>query len=292
MTPITLFWAPSPSGKVRVSLADTTVVWAGHGLQDFRRLHVSKNSGVSFSPTAVPATMNPRPGSRISGLATHPTEAGTAYAMFSQFSRPKVLETKDYGDTWTDLSGFAGSSGQSANGFPDVGTYDLLVIPHAPNIIWVGTDIGLFESRTYGATWSYADNGLPAVSIWQMKLRDDEVVLATHGRGVWTVPVSEIRVSITDDSADLPDVFSLAQNYPNPFNSSTTISFSVPEEAPIRISVFDALGRRVDVLADQVFAAGTYTLNWNANGQASGTYFYRMESRDRLIQAHQMMLVK
>ena len=106
--------------------------------------------------------------------------------FFSVFSQPKILRTTDLGRTWTDLSGFEGQPEVSTNGFPNVAVYDLLVMPHDEDIIWVGTDIGLFESRDGGQSWLLADNGLPAVSVWQMQVVDDQIVVATFGRGIWT----------------------------------------------------------------------------------------------------------
>ena len=96
-------WAPTNIGKVRASLAADSVVWAGYGLDDGghdnddvsnldRRLWYSTDAGRSFSPTALPSIPN-APATIISGLATHPTDAGTAYALFSRFQRPKILQT-------------------------------------------------------------------------------------------------------------------------------------------------------------------------------------------------------
>ncbi len=298
LTSITEAWELWSGCRVRVSIADPNVVWAGCGMiaspsatRLFNKLHVSGDRGESFEATAFPV-MNRPPETYVSGLATHPTERGTAYALFSRYGHPKILETKDLGQTWTDLSGFS-TSDESINGFPDVAVFDLIVMPQATNILWAGTEIGIFESRNYGREWNYADNGLPAVSVWQMKVRDDEVIVGTHGRGVWTVPLGEIvAVGTVEEPAELPSAFSLAQNYPNPFNAFTTIQFSVPKEVQVRLTVFDAVGRRVSVLTDQVYAPGVYQLNWDASTYASGVYFYRMESGGRLVHSRTMTLLK
>ena len=297
MTPITEAWEIWSGCRVRVSIADPNVVWAGCGLisnpsdtRRFNKLQVSQDRGESFEATAFPIMSRP-PEAYVSGLATHPTQRGTAYALFSRYSHPKILETKDFGKTWTDLSGFA-TSDVSTNGFPDVAVFDLVVMPHSTNVLWAGTEIGLFESRNYGAEWNYADNGLPAVAVWQMKIRDDEVVLGTHGRGVWTVPIGEVVTGITDEPDELPSEFSLSQNYPNPFNASTTIQFKVPKKVRVRLTVFDAVGRRVSVLTDQVYSPGAYQLDWDANAYASGVYFYRMKSEGKLIHTRTMTLLK
>ena len=74
----------------------------------------------------------------------------------------------------------------------------------------------------------------------------------------------------------------LEQNHPNPFNPSTTIRFSVPGSAYVRIAVFDASGRRVAVLLDRMVDGGDHSVVWNgidSRGCAvcSGIYFCRME---------------
>ena len=295
LAPMDSAWGPSNIGKVRASAAADSIVWAGYGLDDDpeRTLWHSTDAGETWKPSALP-TMARAPRTITSGLATHPTEAGTAYALFSRYQFPKILETTDFGQTWQDISGFAESTNhESVRGFPDAAVYDLLVMPHAPHVMWAGTDLGIFKSKSRGKEWNYAHNGLPAVSVYRLKYRDDEVVVATHGRGVWTVPAGEIDVSISDDRvSDLPTSFVLEQNYPNPFNASTTITFSVPEESNIRLTVFDALGRRVGVITDQPYSAGVHELVWDANALASGVYFYRMEAAGKLIHTQKMTLVK
>jgi hypothetical protein len=275
-------WGFSGSGKVRVSLADGNVVWAGYEMgvaltspEDvLGKLHVSTDRGETFSPVATPADLA---SGRISGLATHPTEPNTAYVLFSASSRPKVLRTRDLGQSWEDLSGYA-TAAKSANGFPDVAVFDLLVLPENPSEIWVGTEIGLFISRDAGGTWSIADNGLPAVSIWQLRIVGDEVVVATHGRGIWSVDVAEAVAASAGPDLPLPGSHALAQNYPNPFNSSTTVDFSLSARERVRIAVYDALGRLVAVLQDEALPAGRHSFVWNAADRASGVYVLRMSA--------------
>ncbi|HOX26165.1 MAG TPA: FlgD immunoglobulin-like domain containing protein [Candidatus Krumholzibacteria bacterium] len=184
--------APIPQGTwgtissfhdVKISRADPDVVWAGSRMDASARIHVSTDGGSSFAavPNYTAVTMG-----GISGLATHPTDPGTAYVLFSFAGRPKILATVDYGSTWTDLTGFAGG-GPSTNGFPDVAVYDLVVFSDDTDHLWAGTEIGLVESLDGGATWALADNGFPAVSIWDMNELEDQVVVGTHGRGVWSV---------------------------------------------------------------------------------------------------------
>lgn len=90
-----------------------------------------------------------------------------------------------------------------------------------------------------------------------------------------------------------PIGISLAQNYPNPFNPATNVRFSLPEEAEIRLEVFDLLGRRIALLAADRFPAGTHTLRWDATGQATGLYLLRLSAPETgTVQTRKMMLVR
>jgi len=77
---------------------------------------------------------------------------------------------------------------------------------------------------------------------------------------------------------DTPEVLELAQNYPNPFNPSTVISYALPEQAQVRLTVYDMLGRTVGVLVDEQQAPGRYDVTWDASNHSSGVYIYRIDA--------------
>ena len=170
---------------VRISRANPDIVWGGARMDALGKIHVSTDRGVSFQQTPMYSvtTMG-----GISGLATHPIEDSTAYVLFSFAQKPKILRTRNLGQTWEDITGY-GPNPISSNGFPDVALYDLIVFPHTPDTIWVGTEIGLVESTNDGVDWHYANNGFPAASIWMITHVEEEVVVGTHGRGIWSVTV-------------------------------------------------------------------------------------------------------
>ncbi len=182
LKPITNDWGFSSFLNVEVSLSDYDIVWGGSGMSNFQKLHVSTDGGDTFASANnyEEVTLG-----NLSGLATHPFEDSTAYVLFSFHGGPKILRTNDLGQSWEDISGF-GTGNVSANGFPDVAVYDLLVRPDNPEIIWAGTEIGIFESIDNGETWEFLENELGGVAIWQMKSVDDQIVIATHGRGIWS----------------------------------------------------------------------------------------------------------
>jgi hypothetical protein len=92
----------------------------------------------------------------------------------------------------------------------------------------------------------------------------------------------------------VPQKFSLAQNYPNPFNPTTTIEFSLKEDAMVSVVVYNMLGQQVAVLANnEQFDAGVSELTMDASRLASGVYYYRLIVNDGQFQeVKKMMLMK
>ncbi len=72
--------------------------------------------------------------------------------------------------------------------------------------------------------------------------------------------------------------FALKQNYPNPFNPTTEISFDVPKESRVKLSVYNALGQKVADLLNEKLSAGTHHVRFDGSNLTSGIYFYRMQS--------------
>lgn len=178
------------STEVKISLAEPSVVWAGTSLTSSRPIYLSTDFGKTF----LPVNSSTDAKSNLSGLATHPTDEKIAFVLLSSSGNAKILRTTDLGQTWNDISGFVdGTNGKSNNGFPDVAVYDLLVMPYNTDIIWAGTEIGIFESTDNGATWEYSNNGLPAVAVYDILIVNDEVVVGTHGRGIWSVSLPELE---------------------------------------------------------------------------------------------------
>ena len=87
------------------------------------------------------------------------------------------------------------------------------------------------------------------------------------------------RLNTTEviDNTRLPESIQLLQNYPNPFNPSTTIRYSIPSAAFVKIAILDALGREIIRLVNGHKPAGTYDITFNANELTSGVYFYKLD---------------
>ena len=102
---------------------------------------------------------------------------------------------------------------------------------------------------------------------------------------------NDLKVGVNMISSEIPESFVLHQNYPNPFNPSTKISFDLSSSSHVLISVYDILGNEIEVLANEDLAAGKYSIEWNAGNFSSGTYFYKLRTKD-FTQVRKMNLVK
>lgn len=110
-----------------------------------------------------------------------------------------------------------------------------------------------------------------------------------------------VTVDFTTDVGDdthslLPKDYILNQNFPNPFNPTTTIKFSLPKSAEIRLIVYNVLGQEVTRLAEGRYSAGEYTVSFDAasaasSALASGIYFYRLEANGHTL-TRKMSLLK
>lgn len=85
--------------------------------------------------------------------------------------------------------------------------------------------------------------------------------------------------------------FYLEQNNPNPFNKLTTIRFNLPYESKVTIVITNSFGRVVDKMISNLYDAGSYNLEFIAEGLPKGTYFYHVVA-DKFSESREMELIK
>ena len=253
---------------IEISHANPQIVWAGSYFSEtYSRLYLSTDEGNSFHKIAVPDGL---PLGTISEIVTHPTDESTAYLLFSFSNKAKILKTEDLGQTWTDITGFENGL-ESSRGFPNIGVHHLLVFPDNPDQIWVGTDFGIVESKDAGASWQLLGAPFPHVMVTQLKYVDEQVVIATYGRGIWT--------------ADRKSTTAVAQNeeiseiyfYPNPVKTEAYITFELRNPQEVSFEVYDVSGRKVVTNNLGELGQGEHTHVWNPSNLADGTYFVRFK---------------
>jgi len=113
----------------------------------------------------------------------------------------------------------------------------------------------------------------------------------------WHIEVygEETTGIISEDPGGIPEDFKLLGNYPNPFNSSTAIKFGLPEQARVKIEIYDTLGRLVRTLTDETLSAGYHRVVWNGRNDSaeqvsSGAYLVRLQTGARILDKRMIML--
>jgi photosystem II stability/assembly factor-like uncharacterized protein len=156
------------------------LLWVG---TDDGNLQISRNGGDSWTNLIgnVPGIPEFSP---VSHIEPSTTAAGTAYASFDRHMfddlRPHLFKTKDFGATWSRMS---------TSGIPETAwIWSLREDPRNPDLLWVGTELGLYATYDGGGTWHrHHLKNLPTVSVHDILIhpRENDLILGTHGRALW-----------------------------------------------------------------------------------------------------------
>ncbi len=168
-------------------------LWVG---TDDSNVQISKDGGqnwIDVSPPDLPEWTT------ITAIDVSHHYPGTAYISGERHrvsDRSTYLyKTTDYGDTWQKIT-----DGIHDNDFSWVIRED----PVRPGLLYAGTETGAYISFDDGDIWQPLNGNLPAVLVMQMQVKDDDLVVATHGRGIWILDnISALR-TITRDVASAP----------------------------------------------------------------------------------------
>jgi photosystem II stability/assembly factor-like uncharacterized protein len=183
--------------SIRVAQSDPNVIWTG---SDDGLVYVTRNGGGSWSkvtPPHAPAW------ARVYQIDVSPTDPGTAYVAFDahqqEDNRPYAYATSDYGHSWRSIS--AGLPAD--NGSVMVVRAD----PRDPQVLVAGTLRGVWVSRDDGRHWHQLESNLPTMPVYDLEFVRGDLVLATHGRGLWVLddfaPVAELDPGAVPDRLEL-----------------------------------------------------------------------------------------
>jgi hypothetical protein len=120
---------------------------------------------------------------------------------------------------------------------------------------------------------------------------DNDTAWQTPRDWMYTWMQDDIAASIEDFGHVAPHQYELAKNYPNPFNPTTTINYTLAKAGQVTLDVFNMLGQKVKTLVKTKQDAGSYSVQFNAEGLSSGIYMYRLQT-EGFVQVHKMVLLK
>ncbi len=141
----------------------------------------------------------------------------------------------------------------------------------------------LWDAKFLENNWSFANGVLTDEN-------NNVFVVGKDRASLVLLKYIQTNVSVSE-SDNLPLAFSLSQNFPNPFNPTTVITFTLPHESFVSLSLYNILGEKVATLLSEKKTAGKYRAEWNASHFASGMYFYRLDAGEFSV-TKKLLLIK
>ena len=263
---------------IRESPARPGVIWVG---TDDGNVHVSQNGGAAFTNVYGNITGAPKTESQIARIEPSNFDPGTAYVAIDNHRfddwKPYLFKTTDYGKTWTPVAG----------NLPAKGHINAVEEDYVnPNLMFVGTEFGLFVTLDGGKDWKQFMTGLPRVRIDDLLIhpRDGDLIVATHGRSFYIAdditPLQQLTPGATVGRVFDPRPAVLWKNDreatrratakqfrgENP-QGGTAISFLAPSAGDATITINDASGKAIRT--QKVTAqAGLNRWQWDLMGDA------------------------
>ena len=164
-----------------------------------------------------------------------------------------------------------------------------------------GIGVSVFGNKTtrasytqFSTTINYFTGGVPdSCEIWFAIAGTSANGDTIHVGSSFTI--DDLSLSGTaagiEDLPSHPLTYSLGQNFPNPFNPSTMIQYQLASAGPVKLTVYDILGRQVATLVDGLQTQGTHEVRFDAGALASGVYVYRIQTPG-YVQQKKMVLQK
>jgi len=125
-------------------------------------------------------------------------------------------------------------------------------------------------SVTHRTEYIYTDSTVVAGVTYVYRLADVSYAGVVEYHGLTTLIVEAFE--------PLPDRFTVFQNYPNPFNAKTIISYYLPVESYVTLTIYDLMGRELEKLLSGRVVSGRHKVRWDASDVASGVYIYRIST--------------
>ncbi|HXO26655.1 MAG TPA: glycosyl hydrolase [Thermoanaerobaculia bacterium] len=240
---------------------DANVVWAG---TDDGNLQLTRDGGATWTNVgrAIPGLP---PGTWVSKVEAGHRDAGTAFVTFDNHyngdMKTYVYKTVDFGKSWQSLAG------PGVAGFAHVVREDL----ENPDLLFLGTELGLFISIDDGGHWARFGANLPPVSVWDVAIhpRESDLIIATHGRGIYILdditPLRKLtREALAADFAPLPSkpaievLSAFVQDFPgddefvgaNPAEAASICYYLKKRHilGELKVEVYDASGKLISTL--------------------------------------------
>jgi hypothetical protein len=203
-----------------------------------------------------------------------------------------LSRSTDGGANWSDAGGDLprGSSGSADLAVESI-AFDANSNPYIATGYSDAGDVGrqsVFTSADGGQTWEERTTGFEVITwVNDVDVGPAGVAYAATSTGLYR----SSRAVASERVDEMPRSVVLFQNYPNPFNPTTRIRYELPDRTSVALTVFDVLGRLIQVQAAGVKPAGVYEVPFDASGLPSGVYIYRLEAGD-FVETKRMVILR
>jgi photosystem II stability/assembly factor-like uncharacterized protein len=263
------------------SPVDPNVIWVG---TDDGNVQVTRDGGKTWTNT-VKAMAGLAPNAWINKVDASHFDAGTAYVSASHWQdgdyAPYFYKTADFGRTWTKIT-----AGLPARGWSHVIRED----PKVRGLLYAGTEFGFYASWNDGAAWTSIRNNMPPIAVRDIAIhpRDNDVIVATHGRGIYILdgatPLQMIAQAMKSDAFLFPirpatrwagssGTFRANERdwiAPNPpAGAWIDVYLKGVPQGPVTITISDKAGKAVRTLR-QRGQAGVNRFVWNLRHDVPG----------------------
>jgi subtilisin family serine protease len=128
---------------------------------------------------------------------------------------------------------------------------------------------------------------------WIIRYTDDAATGFNSSIDRWSLEITYSTITNISQTITIPSKYELSQNYPNPFNPLTVITYELPENGIVKLSLYDVSGKEIAKLVSQFRPAGkySYTLSADNFSMSSGVYFYKLEVND-FVYIRKMLMLK
>ncbi len=243
---------------------DADTLWAG---SDGGLLHVTRDGGAHWQNVSPPGLGE----TRINAIDVSPHDPATAFVVASGFLTndfaPYVFRTDDYGQSWRSLS----------KGLPEGDSVRVVrEDPARPNLLYAGTQRGVFVSLDGGERWAELQLNLPAVPVTDLAVRHDDLVASTEGRGFWILDDLSALQQADSVNPDAPahlyrprDGYRVqqqsgpGQGENGPAGVIVYFHLAQAPEQPVRVEFLNADGALVRSLTAETARPGLNRLVWN-----------------------------
>ncbi len=223
---------------------DPQVIWTGSNDGPF---YVTRDGGKSWT-NITPKDL--QPGGRVAWIDASPHRPGSAYYAVYRYLlgdfHPYLYRTDDYGKSWTLLT--PGNNGIAA----DEPTRVVREDPVREGLLYAGTEFGMYVSFDNGAHWQPFQQNLPNVPINDIRVKNNDLILATEGRAFWIVdditPLRQITPQTTTTAAHLFQPRDGYRTQAAPELLGPMLDYYLPSKpiGPVKIDILDGSGTVVN----------------------------------------------